>query len=193
MQHEVTDRQDLLDVKGRIIEEGWARNAVWKYDQRMIKASALRIKEWDYYSVMSHEHRFSVCVTFSDLGFAALFAIAFVDMASGKGFPDRHHPTLELGKTRPAGKFRRPLCRLGQQEAAYRIQPQGGEAKVAGRRTPIGTPRWTGRYRCRPHPGPTAKLGEPEYRYLMEREADGILPEREGQLPCCQRNRPVGQ
>jgi hypothetical protein len=98
MQHEVTDRQDLLDVRGRIIEEGWARNAVWKYDRRMIKASALRIKEWDYYSVMSHEHRFSVCVTFSDLGFAALFAIAFVDMASGKVSQIDAIQPLSLGK-----------------------------------------------------------------------------------------------
>ena len=54
MQHEVTQRQDLLDERGHIIEPGWARAPMWRYKRTMIKAPKLRIKEWDYYAVVSH-------------------------------------------------------------------------------------------------------------------------------------------
>ncbi|MFA7643339.1 MAG: DUF2804 domain-containing protein, partial [Sphaerochaetaceae bacterium] len=77
-------RQDLLDVKGHIIEEGWARRPIWRYKRDAIHSGAIRIKEWDYYAVMSHAHQCAICATFSDLGFAALFAIAFIDMKRGK-------------------------------------------------------------------------------------------------------------
>ncbi|MFA6689826.1 MAG: DUF2804 domain-containing protein [Sphaerochaetaceae bacterium] len=80
MQHEVTSPVDLLDRKGHITEEGWARRPVWRYSRKAIRANALRIKEWDYYAVMSHRHGFAVTATISDLGFAAMFAIAFIDM-----------------------------------------------------------------------------------------------------------------
>ena len=84
MQHEVTKTQNLLNNGGEIAEEGWARRPVWRYDRHYIKAPKWRIKEWDYYSVMSHDHKFSLCVTFSDLGYAALFALAFIDLERGE-------------------------------------------------------------------------------------------------------------
>ncbi|NLA66621.1 MAG: DUF2804 family protein [Leucobacter sp.] len=68
MQHEVTAAQQLLSKKGTIVEEGWARRPLWKYDRKEIKASALKIKEWDYYAVMSHEHTFCLTATIADLG-----------------------------------------------------------------------------------------------------------------------------
>lgn len=83
MQHEVTQKQDLLDARGHIIEEGWARRPLWRYKRNMIKAPAMCIKEWDYYAVISHAHRVAICATFSDLGYAALFAIAVVDLQNG--------------------------------------------------------------------------------------------------------------
>jgi len=98
MQHEVTGKQPLLDRKGHILEEGWARRPLWKYERERIKSNALRIKEWDYYAIMSHEHNRCFCVTFSDLGFAGLFAIAYVDMATGKVVQTDAIMPLTLGK-----------------------------------------------------------------------------------------------
>jgi hypothetical protein len=98
MQHEVTKIQELLDYKGHIQEEGWARRPVWKYDRRNIKASNLRKKEWDYYAVISHEHEFAIAATFSDLGFAALFALTFIDLRAGKTIQIDAIKALSLGK-----------------------------------------------------------------------------------------------
>ncbi|MDO4207914.1 MAG: DUF2804 family protein, partial [Lachnospiraceae bacterium] len=51
--HEVSQIQPLLDEKGNLREPGWSRSLVQQYDRTKIKASKFRIKEWDYYLVLS--------------------------------------------------------------------------------------------------------------------------------------------
>ena len=51
--HEVTNRQLLLDEQGELREPGWSRSLVQQYDRSMIKAPKFRIKEWDYYLVLN--------------------------------------------------------------------------------------------------------------------------------------------
>ena len=58
MQNEITSQQDLMDGQGRIIEEGWARRPYWNYDRNKIAAGWHRIKERDYYSVLSHDKKY---------------------------------------------------------------------------------------------------------------------------------------
>ncbi|MGE4584335.1 MAG: DUF2804 domain-containing protein [Sphaerochaeta sp.] len=79
MEHEVTKAQPLLDAKGRICEEGWARKPLWQYARRAIHANALRIKEWDYYAVVNQTKGYALTATVSDLGYAALFALCYID------------------------------------------------------------------------------------------------------------------
>ncbi len=81
MQHEITQPISLLDRKGHITEEGWARRPLWQYRRKDIKASKLAIKEWDYYALVNQEDGYAVTATFSDLGYAALFAISYIDFA----------------------------------------------------------------------------------------------------------------
>lgn len=84
MQHEVTKKQDLLGKNGKIIEEGWARRPLWKYNRKRIHSSLIRIKEWDYYAITSLSKDYSIAITISDLGFGALYAIAYMDLKRGK-------------------------------------------------------------------------------------------------------------
>ncbi len=79
MQHEILSPLELLGDDGRITNEGWARAPFWRYSRQKIKASPLRIKEWDYYSILSQDRRFGITLTMSDLGFAGLFAVCFLD------------------------------------------------------------------------------------------------------------------
>ena len=83
MQRETTAPCDLLDDAGRIIQEGWARRPFWRYDRSRVRASRFRIKEWDYYAVISPRERAGVTVTYSDLGYAGLYALCWVDLAAG--------------------------------------------------------------------------------------------------------------
>ncbi len=81
--HEVTARQNLLDGKGHIIEEGWARRPVWNYDRDAIKAKAFKIKEWDYYAITNQKQGWTICGTISDLGYASLLSVSYIDFKRG--------------------------------------------------------------------------------------------------------------
>lgn len=96
--HEVRTRQNLLDAKGCIIEEGWARHPVWSYDRKAVKANPFRIKEWDYYAITNQSKGWTVCGTISDLGYASLLSVSFVDIKKG-GFSQRDEMKyLTLGR-----------------------------------------------------------------------------------------------
>lgn len=83
MQREITDEMPLLNEKGEITLEGWARQPYWQYRKSDIQAPWYRIKEWDYYSVLSADRHYGLTVTFSDLGYVGLMAICFLDLKRG--------------------------------------------------------------------------------------------------------------
>ncbi len=79
MDHRVTEFQNLLNENGMIAEEGWASFPVWNYERNKIHASGWRIKEWDYYAINDTASGWTLCATISDLGFAALYSVSFID------------------------------------------------------------------------------------------------------------------
>ena len=83
MQNEITRSIPLLNSKGHITEEGWARAPLWQYDRRKIRAPWFRIKEWDYYYVLSDDLKRGVTLTVSDLGYAGLMALCWLDFEKG--------------------------------------------------------------------------------------------------------------
>ncbi|GAB1432880.1 DUF2804 domain-containing protein [Spirochaetota bacterium] len=99
MQHEVKSALELLDNDGRIIVEGWARHPYWQYNRNKIRASALRIKEWDYYYILSSDRAFGITLTMSDLGYAGMFAICFLDFKKRYFYQTDALSILPLGKT----------------------------------------------------------------------------------------------
>ena len=74
--HEITTPQLLLDSDGELREPGWSRHLIQRYSRRMIKAPAFRIKEWDYYLVMSD--KFAGAFTISDDGYIGLQSISLL-------------------------------------------------------------------------------------------------------------------
>jgi len=99
VQNEITQPIQLLNSKGKITTEGWARYPLWQYDRRAIGAGALRIKEWDYYSALSPDQGFGLTMTASDLGYAGLFALCFLDFRSRTYTQIDTLSLLPLGKT----------------------------------------------------------------------------------------------
>ncbi len=74
--HEVTNRQQLLDDRGELREPGWSRSLVQKYERSRIKAPKWRIKEWDYYLVLSRN--FAGAFTISDDGYIGLQSVSLL-------------------------------------------------------------------------------------------------------------------
>lgn len=84
MQIEIKEHQALLSRQGRLINPGWARHPYWDYDRDMIYSGAYRIKEWDYYAITNFEKEWNICITYSDLGYAGLFSLTYLDYRRGR-------------------------------------------------------------------------------------------------------------
>jgi len=74
--HEMS-KGPLLDKNGNIIEPGFAYSLVKKYDRKAIKASKMRIKEWDYYYVGNND--FGVALTVADNGYMSLSSVTVLE------------------------------------------------------------------------------------------------------------------
>ncbi len=74
--HEVVTSHDLLDRHGELTEPGWSRSLIQRYDRTMIKAPKWRIKEWDYYLVLSKD--FAGAFTISDDGYIGLQSVSLL-------------------------------------------------------------------------------------------------------------------
>ena len=97
-QHEITSEQRLLDANGNIAEPGFAKKLYWKYSRNDIKASKLRIKEWDYYYIGTQDY--GLCLTLSDVGYVSSLSVSLLGFGS-KPFQmnDSELGILPLGKT----------------------------------------------------------------------------------------------
>ena len=107
--HEVTQRHQLLDLNGRLMEPGWSKDLVQVYDRRAIKAPKFRIKEWDYYLVLSDQ--FACAFTLSDDGYIGLQSVSLLDFTK----PWEHTETIL--NAFPMGKMKMLL--LQQKEMWY--------------------------------------------------------------------------
>ena len=83
MQHEILAPLPLHHADGQLNQPGWARQAYWQYQRSAVPASSWRIKEWDYYAVVSPKG-FAFSLTASNLGYAGLYALCVVDLNQGR-------------------------------------------------------------------------------------------------------------
>ena len=100
VQHEVTAAQPLLNREGNLNEPGWARSLLWDYHRPDIKASGLRIKEWDYY-FLSDGH-IGLALTIADNGYMGLDSVSFLN------FDERWERTKSPMRLLPMGKTALP-------------------------------------------------------------------------------------
>lgn len=98
--HKVTSSQRLLTKDGFLREPGYSTSLLQIYDRSDIKASKFRIKEWDYYLVLSDE--FGLAFTISDDGYIGLQSLTFLDFT----IPKEHTQTIL--NAFPMGKLKMP-------------------------------------------------------------------------------------
>ena len=81
MQHEITASRPLLDARGNIAEPGFARSLLPVYRRADVKASSLRLKEWDYYCVSNG--KIALCLTIADNGYMGLDSVSLLNLEEG--------------------------------------------------------------------------------------------------------------
>jgi hypothetical protein len=81
VQREITSAGDLLDAHGRLAEGGWARKPLLQYDRGRVAASALRIKEWDYYEIINPDY--GIVLLVYDIGYQGRAVVKWMDFRTG--------------------------------------------------------------------------------------------------------------
>ncbi|HKM34202.1 MAG TPA: DUF2804 domain-containing protein [Lachnospiraceae bacterium] len=94
--HEVTQKQKLLDEKGAIAECGWSRKQLQVYSREDVKAPKFRIKEWDYYLVLGQG--FGVAMTISDGGYIGLQSVTLFNFDENWEHTETILGAIPLGK-----------------------------------------------------------------------------------------------
>ena len=84
MENEIKTKIPLLKKNGHLTEEGWAKHPFFQYDRKMIHGNRLTIKEWDYYALTNQVDKYTITITISDLGYASLIALSYIDLKRGK-------------------------------------------------------------------------------------------------------------
>ena len=95
-QNEITTCVNLLDSDGCVLNPGYAKKPLFKYDRNEIKANGLRIKEWDYYCVLN-DH-FGIALTIADNSYMGLDSITLFDFDHKSEISQSYMQFLTLGK-----------------------------------------------------------------------------------------------
>lgn len=136
MQHQLSEG-DLLDANGRLAQAGWATQELRRYDRARIGASALRIKEWDYYCILTD--RFALALTVADNGYLGFLGTSWMDLVAGTAINHGAVRALPLGRMKlPSSADRGDV-----------VQQQGGVALAfrhedGGRRLTFSAPGFDG-------------------------------------------------
>lgn len=100
-QHRLT-AGPLLDARGVLAEAGWATDEVRTYDRSRIAASRLRIKEWDYYCILSdgESGSYGLALTVADNGYVGLLGVSWLDLATPSQTTENALIPFPLGRMR---------------------------------------------------------------------------------------------
>jgi hypothetical protein len=77
VQNEITEVSDLFNDDGSLVQRGWARKPILKYNKQQIGKGWSRIKEWDHFSVLNNEFGFQL--TIGDIGYLTQMSYVWLD------------------------------------------------------------------------------------------------------------------
>ena len=96
MQHEITTSAPLLDANGNLREPGFAKSLLPIYRRADVKASKLRLKEWDYYCVSNG--KIALCLTIADNGYMGLDSVSLLNLEEGWEITTSPMQVMTLGR-----------------------------------------------------------------------------------------------
>lgn len=77
MQRRITTPGNLHDENGHLTQTGYATGLLLNYDRSRVKASPLRLKEWDYYYIGNDNY--GLALTVADNGYMSMDSVSFLD------------------------------------------------------------------------------------------------------------------
>jgi hypothetical protein len=144
MQREIVEPCELLDDHGLLVRPGYARRPLWRYDRARIRAPWYRIKEWDYYAVLSQGRGYGISLTIADLGYLGLASVCWLDFVARRfysceswalaprgrlGLPSRS----DAGETRFRDRRLEMTFAVGPGNRSLRVDCPGFKGPAGGR------------------------------------------------------------
>lgn len=126
--HEVTKKQPLLNEDGTLREPGWAKQLIQEYDRTKIKASRLRIKEWDYYLVLNKDY--AGAFTLSDNGYIGLQSVSLLNFKQGWEHTETILDAFPLGKMNMPSTTETGDIRYENQRLSMEFKTMPGKRKI---------------------------------------------------------------
>jgi hypothetical protein len=96
MEHRISGPGPLLGGDGRLREPGWSDSLLLDYDRNAIRSPAWRIKEWDYYCVLSGD--FGLALTVADNGYMGLVSATVFDFSVPRETSDSLMTAFPMGR-----------------------------------------------------------------------------------------------
>ncbi len=97
MQNEIKEPGPLLNPDGTLAQQGYARRLILEYNKENIAHGVLRIKEWDYYAILTDEY--GITFTISEMGIMTLYSVVWLDFKAKSFYPTDQMYLLTRGKT----------------------------------------------------------------------------------------------
>ncbi|MFX0083290.1 MAG: DUF2804 domain-containing protein [Candidatus Hodarchaeota archaeon] len=82
IQNEITKPSNVFNEDGSLIQRGWAKKPLLKYNKEYIGKGWLRIKEWDHYSILNKDFGFQL--TIGDIGYLTQMSYVWLDFKERK-------------------------------------------------------------------------------------------------------------
>ena len=109
-QHKITEKHKLLNEKGEIIEKGYSTKLLLDYSRKDIKASSLRVKEWDYYFIGGDDFGIALCI--ADNSYMGIASASFIDYHNKKDITDFAFIPFPMGRMKmPSSSISGDVCR----------------------------------------------------------------------------------
>lgn len=102
MQKEITSPSKLLNSDGTLVQKGWVKDLILDYNRKDIHRfrsnflNKLRIKEWDYYAILSPKA--ILALTISDIGYLGLMSVSWIDLETREQATEDEMVLFPLGK-----------------------------------------------------------------------------------------------
>jgi hypothetical protein len=81
-QNEIIKPSELFNKDGSLMQKGWARKPILRYNKEDIGKGWARIKEWDHYSVLNKDFGFQL--TIGDIGYLTQMSYGWLDFKEKK-------------------------------------------------------------------------------------------------------------
>ena len=83
-QNEIVNSSNLFNEDGSLIQRGWSRKPILKYNKENIGKRWTRIKEWDHFSILNKQ--FGLQLTIGDIGYLTQMSYIWLDFENEKRY-----------------------------------------------------------------------------------------------------------